>query len=282
MRRVVVLALLLSFLGALPCAADELYVRNRPFKGPMAGAGLKMEAGLALLVEAVGLKVESVNGGLYVAGPKGRSESGVALVTGAGVVVVGDTVVPARTDAAGNVMVPVKAFADALGLLAAANKDLGTVDVSVPANWGKEAPPAGGAPAPAPALGQGSVPARGIIPPIVVNTNAGQVLADVDQYVVRGRFNFVYYYGGDTISKETTPFVKAFAARNDDVAVIMVNCGTIHSPLSKKLGIRRLPQVVTLMPNLARIGTDGAGHGVKQSFETDGFLNQMRQIWNQR
>lgn len=69
------------------------------------------------------------------------------------------------------------------------------------------------------------------------------------------------------------------AARNGDVAVLMVDVNSVNSPLAKKYGIGRLPLTLILFPNFSEAGFGGAGHGVKPTFETDSVLNRVRANW---
>ena len=111
MTRKVIGYLLLSFffITLLGCAsAEDVYVKNKLFKGRVVGTGLSTEVSLDDLATALGMKVTETNGRWNL----------------------GDVVVPGRSDE-GKILVPVSALKKA-GYRIIHSSDLGTLDISPP------------------------------------------------------------------------------------------------------------------------------------------------------
>lgn len=114
------LVFLLAALCFAPLAAEELWVRNRPFKGEVQGAGAAMTADLKELAKALELTLSEAGEGWVAGEAQGQPESGYVLVKA--------TSIPVSQGAKGP-MVQVKAFVEAAGGTLKRNADLGTVDV---------------------------------------------------------------------------------------------------------------------------------------------------------
>lgn len=106
-KRFIALLLTLVLLSLLPLAAEELWVRNRPFKGQVEGKGASLKVDLDALLKALELK----------ANIQGND------------VIFGDFKVPIETNSAGTRMVLLRDMATGAGLRIRKNPDLGTVDV---------------------------------------------------------------------------------------------------------------------------------------------------------
>ena len=52
--------------SVVPVAADQLFVRNRPFHGPVRGSGARMEAQIGALASALGLSITEMSGNWVV------------------------------------------------------------------------------------------------------------------------------------------------------------------------------------------------------------------------
>ena len=127
--------LVLFLLFALPCAqADQLYVRNRLFKGAIQRTDGKLWVELKPLVEGLGLPLQGDDqSGYWV------SRNPAATAPGAGKVWVEGTEIECSSGPP--ICVPLETVASLLGARVVVNKDLDTTDVSLaPA---KNAVPAG-------------------------------------------------------------------------------------------------------------------------------------------
>lgn len=96
MRNLFILLMLLTGLAA----ADQVYIRNKPYKGPTSGAGAQTMVDLKALVTALDLKLEDALAKLAL---------------------------PPETE-----MVNLKETAEKLGARVSVNKALGTIDVNLP------------------------------------------------------------------------------------------------------------------------------------------------------
>lgn len=175
-RRLLVAAtamLLALALGATAVRADEVYVGNRPFKGPVAGSGAETYVGAEALASMLGLPAKQVEGVLVLG--EGAAPAGTA----AGTVVLNGKVLPCRAGSNGALLVHLKSAAEALGAVMRVNKDLGTVDVTRPAKVA-----AGTAPR------MGEAPA--LKPAGPVNVSGGGRL-DLSRTLVAGFTNVVYF-----------------------------------------------------------------------------------------
>lgn len=174
---IAVTALLLALaLGATAVRADEVYVGNKPFKGPVTGAGADTYVGVEALATMLGLPVQQTEGVLVV------GEGAVPAGTATGSVVVNGKVVPCKAGKDGAPMVHLKSAADALGAVMRVNKDMGTVDVTRPAKIAANTPRMGEAPPLKPAG------------PVIVNANNPGGPVDMRKVLVGGFFNVVYFH----------------------------------------------------------------------------------------
>ena len=122
--------------------ADELYIRNKPFKGSIQGVGhdashLRVDAGPA--VEAMGLTVTEIEGNWVVA-KGGQVPALPAGVKGKGKLYVGGKELPFVADGRIRYVV-LQDLGKLLGARFVYNKDTGILDVSMtgqstPDNWG--------------------------------------------------------------------------------------------------------------------------------------------------
>ncbi|MBS2039237.1 hypothetical protein JST97_29910 [bacterium] len=123
MRHFILVGILLSQL--LVAGAQQLYIRNRPFKGELKRESGKTWVELKALSEALGLKLEGDLQQGYQLAPEGE-----VSLPGEGKVLLHAAEVPTLSGASG----PLVALEDACPLLGArmvANKAMGTVDVSL-------------------------------------------------------------------------------------------------------------------------------------------------------
>jgi len=119
------LLLLLLLLFVLTCAhADQLYVRNRPFKGTVNRSDGKLWVELKPLMEALGLALQGDEQvGYWV------SRDPAAVAPGAGKVSVEGTEIECSSSLP--ICVPLDSVAPLLGARVVVNKDMGTTDVSL-------------------------------------------------------------------------------------------------------------------------------------------------------
>ena len=124
MKKVLLTASLIC-LTLLPARADQLYVRNHPFKGVVSTNGQGTWVELKAFAEAMGAQlVQDENGGTSV-GPAGAVPAPVA-----GKVQINGQDVPSQVDGA-VVLVPLEQAASLLGGRVITNHQLGTIDVSI-------------------------------------------------------------------------------------------------------------------------------------------------------
>ena len=126
-RRFVKFSLLvaLAVTSLLPATADQLYVRNRAFKGAVVREGKVTWVELKTLATALDAKLATSEGGGYQLSRTGVEPAPVA----AGKVAIGTELLDTR-DVNGQIMVPLEDAARLLGLKITPNRALGTVDVS--------------------------------------------------------------------------------------------------------------------------------------------------------
>lgn len=126
-RRLVPLGLFLALV--LPAASDQIYIRNRPFKGAVVREGKITWVELQSLAAVLEAKLVPAEGG----GFQLSREAVEAAPVAAGKVAIGDKLLEAR-DVNGQPMIALEEVSPLLGLKISQNRSLGTVDVNfVPA-----------------------------------------------------------------------------------------------------------------------------------------------------
>lgn len=128
LKRTLCLTLLGVGLLLGPAGADDIYLRNQKFKGPVKGTGRATEVGLNAFAEIMGLKVTEQEGALFV---HPREVTGTDFgVSGdpGGVYVVGRRV-QSEVEADGTVMISLWEAADAAGFVVRPNAALHTIDI---------------------------------------------------------------------------------------------------------------------------------------------------------
>lgn len=112
---------------SLLASAEQLYIRNRPFKGAITRESGRLWVELKPLVEALGLSLAGDDQQGYVV--SGGEES---VLPGPGKVKVKETEVSSNAGS-GSLLVPLDQVAELVGAKVIVNKSLGTVDVSLAA-----------------------------------------------------------------------------------------------------------------------------------------------------
>lgn len=107
-----------------PCLGDELYIKNREFKGPASGSGASLQVGLEALIQALGLQSRKDSGGWLVS----RQSIGSELSTVPGLVTVEGVTVPLLDNPEGP-MVNLADFLKPLSMEVVSNPALGVLDV---------------------------------------------------------------------------------------------------------------------------------------------------------
>ena len=170
----------LSLLGMLytQAAADQLYIRNRPYKGTVKRTDGRLWVDLKTFAAALGATVEqSSEGGTQVKMPDGpASETPVA----AGKLMIGNQQVESQQED-GAVLVPLEITAKLLGAKVISNKQMGTIDVSLAAAI--QNPPAATSAAAKPAVAG----------PIIRAINKNGSAVEVTSQLVPGRTNVVEF-----------------------------------------------------------------------------------------
>lgn len=123
--------LALAALLTSPAWCEQVYIRNKPFKGAVAGKGPQTTVDLASLVQALGMTLTQVNGNWVVTGagqtaslPEGATQDGMQLYYQGKAI--------GKMSEGGATMVPLIATAQSLGAVAKHNKDMGSIDVNLP------------------------------------------------------------------------------------------------------------------------------------------------------
>jgi hypothetical protein len=136
-------------LAAGPAWGEQVYIRNKPFKGTVSGKGPATSVELQALVTALGLQLTEVQGN-WVVTSEGETAALPTDASGTGQVYYQGKPI-ATADQGGATLVPLISTAQALGAVARHNKDMGSIDVNLPvkAVSGTTSGPSGSGPAPA-------------------------------------------------------------------------------------------------------------------------------------
>jgi len=240
------LALSLVATLCLSLAAEPIYVRNRPFKGPASGAGQAMLVGLKEFAAALELNVVEKNGGFLVDTEEGEPKEGEVLVNGKSLMTVAGETGPA---------VNLKEFADAAGLIYRPNKSMGTIDISK-APGGKSSAAAS---SPGAAAAAAATPGQAII----LNQTTPGVYINLDSLLVPGKFTFIYLYKDgekDKGYKDMYAWVDRFL-KNPDIVLYKINIGYPGSPMAKSFYEQYAPRLLAYGKD-KRFYTFAGGHGI--------------------
>ena len=111
-------------------AANEIYIRNKPFKGAVSSAGGQTWVELTAFAKALGANLAQNDQGGYAIS---LTELGSDATANAkpSIVIVDGTPIEAKNDN-GTVSVPLEFTAKLLGAKVTVNKELGTTDVNIP------------------------------------------------------------------------------------------------------------------------------------------------------
>lgn len=117
-------------LFATVAGADQVFVRNKPFKGEVTSVSGQVFVDLKSLAEALEVKYTPSEAGGFVVGREPATPEQLAQA-GSGQVLVAGQVVETQAGASGNLLVPLKAAAELLGARVTPNKQLGSIDVTM-------------------------------------------------------------------------------------------------------------------------------------------------------
>ena len=151
---------------ALLCAqgsAEQLYVRNKPFKGTIKRSDGRLWVDLKSFADSMGATVEEVEGNVTIKMP-GSSEA---------------SKLETQQDN-GSVLVPLEATAKLIGARVISNKQMGTIDVSL-------------APVAQVASGNSAEAKPAVAGPIIRNINKNGSNVEVTTQLVAGRTNIVEF-----------------------------------------------------------------------------------------
>lgn len=218
----------LALLLALPAPAEQLFFRNRPFKGPSAGRGAAVTVGLKEAAAVFGLPVVEKNGG-YAVGSASEPSTGQVLVNGTAVTSVQE---------GGVLQVNLKEFAAAAQLTYKANRDLDSIDVI------GSAPRGGGA-----AGAAASPVAEGAI--TLVNGAVPGDTLDIRTLPAAGVYTFLLVYRDGFKDEVYRSYFKRVdkAAKLPKVAVCKVNYGSDSNPIIERLQMSPSPTLFIFGPN---------------------------------
>lgn len=147
----------------IPTSAEQLYVRNRPFKGAVKRSDGRLWVDLKTFAEALGATVEEGEAGTSIKMPGAAEASKLETMQDSGMV-----------------MVPLEGTAKLVGARVVINKQMGTIDVSMASAVSQ--PSAGGASVAAAPSG-----------PIIRNINKNGSNVEVTTQLVPGRTNIVEF-----------------------------------------------------------------------------------------
>lgn len=188
MKRTTVLALLGGLLICAPLSAEQIYVRNRLFKGSVQGSGKSTKVGMKDFAAALGLSVAEQGGAFWLqATGDAAPEAGPDIVAGS-VYILGKRV-ETEPGADGELMISLWEAAEAAGFRAQANPQLGSIDVNK-----MPSPGTGAATRPSGqtvAAAAPPAPVSGPMPPRRINTPGARV--DVERALIPGRYNLVVF-----------------------------------------------------------------------------------------
>jgi thiol-disulfide isomerase/thioredoxin len=216
--------------GSLPALADDIFVSNRPFQGPISGSGGDTYVGAAALAKALGTNLVRAQGS-WVAGA-----ASVPAGTPGGSVVFAGKVIPSRGGPGGAPMVHLKSAAEALGYVVRVNPQMKSIDVNRAV--AKVVPPT---PRPSRSAGtSASAPAA----PILLNEGRPGEKVNIEANLVPGRVNVVDFYA-DWCGpcRELAPRLEALAAKNGMV-VLKVDILNWGSPVAKQFDIHSIPHLI--------------------------------------
>lgn len=240
---------LLSFaLAAALCAslaAEPIYVRNRPFKGPASGQGQAMMVGLKEMAAALELNVVEKNGGYLVETAEGEPKEGEVLVNGKPI-----TAVAGETGIAVNL----KELVEAAGLVYRPNKSMGTIDIS-------KAP--GGKPTGTASAG-GGFPGKAT----VINASTPGAYVKLSDLPVKGMFTLILLYRDgekDAGYKRCFSYVDGFLS-NPEVVLYKVNVGRADSPMCTSMESPATPRML-VYDKRGIYKTIFPGHSILQSLD---------------
>lgn len=130
MRKLATAVVLALTLGMSVAGAEQIYLRNRLFKGPVVGTGRNTMVGAVAFAEAMGLKITEQDGATILHPPEVRVGTDFGSVDAGAVYVVGKKV-ESSAGPGGAVMIPLFASAEAAGARAVPNRSMGTIDVNM-------------------------------------------------------------------------------------------------------------------------------------------------------
>jgi hypothetical protein len=204
---------LLFALSLAPVQAEQLTVRNHPFKGRLTGTGAQLSASLPELAEALSWGISESHGRTSVlvtgAPPDVGTEPGV-WVNGTRVKAVSEN---------GELQVKVEEFARAAGLSYIVNGDTAQLTL----NRGPKAAAAAGP----------TIPFDG--KPIEINQNTPGAYVDLQTLPVAGKLTFILIYSPDIRNPIYVhiPFRIDIVAKNPEVVLYKINAGGASSPFSQ-------------------------------------------------
>ena len=236
--QITAVALTLSLMCA-SAQAQELYFRNKPFKGPRVGSWEQVMVGLKEAAEAFELPISEENGAYLV----GEVSETAATP---GQVVVNGKLVSSQPGETGP-LVNLKELAAAAELSYKPNKDLGGIDVTKP-------------------VAKGGKSSTGVFytegePNYISRDNPGAD-SDVDGKAIRGKVTIVFLYASsyeDAYYQKTIKDVDQLA-KIDGVVLFKFPKGPKSSPLYKKYP--NTSPFIYLFDKRGRFRTRAGGHGI--------------------
>jgi thiol-disulfide isomerase/thioredoxin len=221
----------LLLIGSIQAAsADQLYVRNRIFKGPVKKSDGRIWVDLKTFAQAMGANlVELPEGGTVVTMGDAPSEQTAA----AGKVVIAGEETETQPGPDG-LMVPLDVASKLMGARVIPNKAIGTIDVSLGV--------ASSSPKGQVSSTKGATSAA-VTGPIHKNINRAGSAVDVTDHLVPGRINIVDFYA------DWCPPCRALApkldamSQNTKYAILKVDIANWKSPVAQKYNLHSIPHL---------------------------------------
>jgi hypothetical protein len=249
----VLTTIFLSLIVLGSVSAQELYIRNDPFEGPVAGSGADLLVGLTELAEALEFEFREADGVYFL------DDTQAAGAVAGDVVIEGQALKSSPGES--GPMVNLKSFAELAGLRYVLNRELGTIDITM-----TDAAMKGG---------RTELASQGH--PIIINKDTpGELVEDLNSLIVPGKLNFfLWYVPGQSDSGYRAAFREVDRLVDiEGVVLYKINVGHKNSPLAKAYP-GMLPRLIVVKGRRAVAAYNG--HSINSALKNpEGLVESMR------